>query len=176
MYSPATCIVTLRREHDIASRLGVEQALALAASHRFTLVDLSRCTFLDASVIGALLLAASAARRRDGALELIVPPGAQAVRRTLEVAGAPAVLPFHSTRTEAIASVESASRLRSHKQVGQGLRRVSARIEELQAKTEESRARRGVRVGQVTVVRAQVAPEGAPLAWPIDRSLPIGPA
>jgi catecholate siderophore receptor len=37
----------LAHEFDIASKLGVEQALALAATHRYTVVDLSRCTFMD---------------------------------------------------------------------------------------------------------------------------------
>jgi anti-anti-sigma factor len=174
VYSPATCIVTLRREHDLASRLAVEQALALAATHRYTIVDLSRCTFMDAAVMGALLRAASAARHADGALELVVPPSAANIRRLLELTSIPAILPFHSTRTEAIASVESAARLNVHRPRLQGFRRVSAKIEHLEAKTEASRARRMANIS-VTRVRARVEPETAQFAWPADRSLPIDP-
>jgi anti-anti-sigma factor len=175
VYSPATCIVTLRREHDMASKLGVEQALALAATYRYTLVDLSRCTFMDAAVMGTLLRAASAARHADGALELVVPPGAANVRRLLELTGIPAILPAHSTRAQAIASVESAARLRAHKPQPRRLRRVRARIEHLQGTTEAGRARRLAPIAGVTVIRARVQPEAAQVAWPIDRSLSIDP-
>jgi anti-anti-sigma factor len=175
VYSRATCIVTLRREHDMASRLGVEQALALAATHRYTIVDLSRCTFMDAAVMGTLLRAASAARHADGALELVVPPSAANIRRLLELTGVPVILPYHSTRVEAIASVESAARLHAYTPRAHGLRRVCARIEHLQAKTEASKARRNANISGITVVRARVEPAVAQVAWPIDRSLPIDP-
>jgi anti-anti-sigma factor len=175
VYSQATCVVTLRREHDMASRLGVEQALALAATHRYTIADLSRCTFMDAAVMGVLLRAASAARHADGALELVVPPSAGNIRRLLELTGIPAILPFHSTRIEAIASVESAARLRTHKPRSQSLRRVCARIEHLQAKTEASRARSIARMGSVTVIRARVESDNSQLARRLDRSLTIDP-
>jgi anti-anti-sigma regulatory factor len=173
IYSAATCMVTLRRDHDLASRLGVEQALALAATHRYTLVDLSYCTFLDAAVMGALLRAASVARHAEGALELIVPASSLSVRRLLELTGAPAILPFHSTRAEAIASVESAARLRAHRPRTTGLRRVRARIQRLEAQTEASRARRMAGLSNVTVLRARVESDTGSLAAPVDRSLPI---
>jgi anti-anti-sigma factor len=175
-YSANTCIVTLRREHDIASKLGVEQALALAATYRYTVVDLARCTFMDAAVMGTLLRAASAARHADGALEIVVPPSAGNIRRLLELTGIPAILPSHSTRAEAIASVEGAARLCTHKPQLHGLRRVTARIEHLQAKTEASRARRMANITRVTVVRARVESETAHRTWPADRSLPLDPA
>ena len=159
VYSPTTCIVTLRREHDIASKLGVEQALALAATHRYTVVDLSRCTFMDAAVMGTLLRAASAARHAYGALELVVPPSAGNIRRLLELTGIPEILPSHRTRAEAIGSVEAAARLCAHKPQLHGLRRVTARIEHLQAKTEASRARRMAGISRVTVIRAHVETE-----------------
>ena len=175
VYSPTTCIVTLRREHDIASKLGVEQALALAAPHRYTVVDLSRCTFMDAAVMGTLLRAASAARHAYGALELVVPPSAGNIRRLLELTGIPEILPSHRTRAEAIGSVEAAARLCAHKPQLHGLRRVTARIEHLQAKTEASRARRMAGITRVTVIRAHVETETSDVAWPADRSLPLDP-
>ena len=98
IHSSNICIVTLRGEHDAASSEAVTLALAAARHYGNILVDLGECTFVDSSLISALLLAAKRARQLGGALELVVPVEANAVRRTLEIANVQMLLPFHATR------------------------------------------------------------------------------
>jgi anti-anti-sigma factor len=155
--SPAACIVTLRGDHDLSTRAGVATALAIASGHLDVLVDLSECTFIEASVIGELLLAARRLRERDGALDLVVRSDAHALRRTLQIASVHRTLPYHTTRAAGIASVESASRLRALRHARQDLRVVSAKIDRYHAKIEISRSQRTAKGPRTTVIRAQIA-------------------
>lgn len=98
-------IVALRGEHDVNSWTDVALALATAGVQPTVLVDLSECTFMDSTVITALLVAAKQLRARDGALEVFIPAGAHAIRRTLELMNVEAILPTHETRAAAAASL-----------------------------------------------------------------------
>jgi anti-sigma B factor antagonist len=151
--SAETSIVTLHGEHDLASATQLSVALAVAAGCPSILVDLSDSDFIDSSVISAFLRAASKARQRDGALELVVPDGAIA-RRALDLAGVPPLLRFHETRAAAIAKAEARSRQRAGRS---GLRAVTAKIEDLEAKTEAERAQIAAHDAGVTVIRARLA-------------------
>ena len=109
IHSPTSCIVTLHGEHDMASREAVTMALALTRDYTRVLVDLTTCTFIDATVTNALL--AAAARPQDGrSLELIVPSGAHPVRRLLSIAGILTGLRLHPTRAHGLATVETTER------------------------------------------------------------------
>jgi anti-anti-sigma regulatory factor len=154
--SPTACILTLHGEHDLASRPGLTVALAVARGYVHVLVDLTHCTFGDASLVSTLLVASKRLRARDGALELVVPPSAYPVRRVLELAGAHTRLPIHETRAEGIASMSSAETLRAHPRRGR-LRLVSARIDHLHSKTEAARHTHDAKARGFTVVRAEIA-------------------
>jgi anti-sigma B factor antagonist len=143
IHSAAACIVTLRGEHDVDSRETVTLALAAARDYTNILVDLSGCTFIDSSVITTLLEAAKRARQGDGALELVVPTEANAVRRTLEIANVQGMLPFNETAAEGLASM-AAGVLLAPERAHLGL--LNVHVQDV-AKT---------RAG-VTVVRARVA-------------------
>jgi anti-anti-sigma factor len=116
IHSLPACIVTLHGEHDIASIETVSLALVAARRYPLVLVDLSRCAFLDASLINTLLAASKRARHRGGTLELVVPVEPNAVRRTLELANVQANLPFHATRATALGSL--AAKRRPHREPG----------------------------------------------------------
>jgi anti-sigma B factor antagonist len=107
IHSPTASVVTLRGEHDLSSRPDLALALADAGEHRNVLVDLSESTFIDSSIISALLLASKRLQERDGALELVIPPAARAMRRVMEVTGVQEVLPSHETREAGLASIDS---------------------------------------------------------------------
>lgn len=96
--SPTIFTVTLTGEHDVLSREALSLALTVGRVYRYVLVDLSACTFLDSTMINALLAAAKGHAEQDGALELVVPSDANPVRRTLEIANVQMTLPFHATR------------------------------------------------------------------------------
>jgi anti-anti-sigma factor len=110
IHSPGICSVALSGEHDAAASEAVTLALAAARGYHGVLVDLTHCTFIDSTLITALLVGARRARERGGALELVLPEGGGAVRRTLEVANVQMLLPFHASRPAAIAALKARGR------------------------------------------------------------------
>jgi anti-anti-sigma factor len=98
-------IVTLRGEHDGSRRQALDAALAGAQPQLNVLVDLSECTAVDSSVIAALVATAGELQERGGALALIIPPKAVSVQRVAKLAGLADLLPIHTTRSAAIASI-----------------------------------------------------------------------
>jgi anti-anti-sigma factor len=105
--APGVSIVALRGEHDVNSWTDVALALAPAGDSPAVLVDLSECTFMDSTVITALLVASKQLGLRAGALEVVIAPGENAIRRTLQLMGVGALLPIHETRAAGIASLEA---------------------------------------------------------------------
>jgi anti-sigma B factor antagonist len=161
IHAPTTCIVTLRGEHDASSSEAVSMALTLARSYANVLVDLGGCQFVDSSVINALLLASKRAHEHGGAVALVVPTAATAVRRTLEIANVQMVMPFHATRAEAIESIAGL--------LGESPRSAPLTIPEAGAQAEFVRRRTRAR-SDVTVLRARVtdAPATAHLGPQLD--------
>jgi anti-anti-sigma factor len=158
--SDETSIVTLHGEHDLASAGQLTVALTVAARCPSIVVDVSDSAFIDSSVISAFLRAAGKARQREGILELVV-PGNGAARRALDLAGVEPLLAYHGTRKAALASARAHAKLRND---ASGLRAITVKIEDLEAKTESERAQRGAHAAGVTVIRARVAhraPDGA---------------
>jgi anti-sigma B factor antagonist len=147
IHSPATCIVTLRGEHDASTSEAVTMALTLARGYANVLVDLAGCRFVDSSLINALLLASKRAREHGGVVALVVPTGATAVRRIFEIANVQMVMPFHATRAEGIESIESFG--------GQRRRSAPLIIPEAGDQAEFVRRRTRART-DVTVLRARV--------------------
>ena len=65
-HSPEVAVVTMRGEHDLSTASQVARALERAAVHSDVLVDLSRCGFIDSTVIAALVKTALAAHEQGG--------------------------------------------------------------------------------------------------------------
>ena len=151
LHSDTAAIVTLHGEHDMESGTEVAVGLASAGERQNVLVDLSDSTFIDSSVIGALLRAAKQARGRDGVLAIVIPPDVRAVRRALEVSGVEALLTLHATRAEGLSALDDRAR-----KARQGLQRVNAEIEQIQARTASGQAWPSVTDTGVTVMRAHV--------------------
>jgi anti-anti-sigma factor len=103
-HSPLVAIVTLRGEHDLHSWSGVTVALANASQRPGVVVDLSECTFLDSTMLTALLVAAKQLRTRDGALAVVTAHGTE-VRRLFEVMNVDTLVEVHETRAAAIAGL-----------------------------------------------------------------------
>lgn len=165
IHSQTTCIVTLRGEHDASSREAITLALAAARSYGNVLVDLSSCTFVDSSVITALLAAGKRARQIGGTLELVAPSQPNGVRRTLEIANVQMFLPFHATREDGIAMVERRAAPRP------GAARADLRAVGTHEAHDASPApRRPARPGTM-VIRAQVVPDGVDLTAPPPSAL-----
>jgi anti-anti-sigma factor len=104
---PGVAIVTLRGEHDLSTRQRLTEALAAASARPNVLVNLSECTFIDSSIVHALLMAGTSLRARDGRLELVIPPKARVVRRVAELTPLASTLPIHETRSAAVAGLRT---------------------------------------------------------------------
>lgn len=94
---PGIAIVGLFGEHDLSGKQRLRDALARASVRLNVLVDLSACTFIDSSVIGALFAARSQLAEQGGRLELVIPPEATAVRRVADLTILGTLLTIHET-------------------------------------------------------------------------------
>jgi anti-anti-sigma factor len=102
-------VVKVSGEHDLSSNQRLTDALALAGRVCDVVVDLSECTFMEATVVTALQLAHRNQRTRGLRLELFVPPGATAVSRVVDLTDLARLLPIHATRCAALAPAQSDS-------------------------------------------------------------------
>jgi anti-anti-sigma factor len=93
-----TAIITLRGDHDLSTQPGVHEALSRATGQARVLVDLSECTFADSSLINALFVAKSEIEKRDGRIEVVIPPEATAVRQLVELTRLAEFFPIHARR------------------------------------------------------------------------------
>jgi anti-sigma B factor antagonist len=153
IYSEAASIVALRGEHDLHSAPDVAAALAVAAESPNILVDLTGSTFIDSSVIGAILRADAAARSRHADLGVVV-GAAAAVARALELAGVASILRVHDSRELWIAGVESGDERRQPLH----LWTVSAKIKHLDAQTAARRTEAKAANAGFAVIRRPVDP------------------
>jgi anti-anti-sigma factor len=109
VYCHTTAIVVLGGEHDLSSAPELARVLAEAADRRDLLVDLSACTFMDSSIISALLHASGRLHKRGSLFTLVIPPGRHdALRNLFELMDIQKLLPTHATRAAAIEYLERA--------------------------------------------------------------------
>jgi anti-sigma B factor antagonist len=101
-------VVVLNGEHDLGTVPHVKEALAGAASDgKAILIDLCSATFVDSSILGALLEARRTAVDNDRGFAVACSGEAEPVRRVLEVTGLADELPVHPTREAALAALDA---------------------------------------------------------------------
>jgi anti-anti-sigma factor len=100
-------VVVLYGEHDHYSRMRLEDELAQAAAERrAVIIDLRRTTFLDSSIVGALLEAEREADGRGAGFAVVMDDSSGPhVRRMFEVTHLASHFPLFATREGAIAHV-----------------------------------------------------------------------
>ena len=100
-------VLAVSGEHDLSTVPDLRRQLdELIASGRATVIDLSPATFVDSSVLGAIL----DARRRAGEAGVAfavaqAENGAEAVTRVLDITGLREELPVHPDRDAAVSAV-----------------------------------------------------------------------
>jgi anti-sigma B factor antagonist len=103
--------LTLHGDHDVSTQPTLREQLGLVADAGGPIVvDLSRATFLDSTVIGALALAAS-----DGQAAVpltLVAPTNYVGTRMVELVGIGSRIPVYLTRRQALAAHTRAPELR----------------------------------------------------------------
>jgi anti-anti-sigma factor len=84
--TPSVAVVALLGGHDLHDCESLETALARAGIlARNVIVDLTRCTFIDSTLVGALLRAQSVTACDGGRFALALPANPNAVTRTAEL-------------------------------------------------------------------------------------------
>ena len=100
-------VVVLTGEHDLGTVPRVREALVSAAADgKSVIVDLSSATFVDSSILGALLEARRAAHDSDRGFAVACSGEAEPVRRVLEVTGLAEELPVHPNREAAVTALD----------------------------------------------------------------------
>ena len=107
--APGLAIVSLRGEHDLATRRALSETLAKAGEGRDLLVDLGDCTFLDSTVLGVLLAFSLERETTDARLGLVVPAEAEIVFRITRVSGLSAFIPIYASREAGVAELRASA-------------------------------------------------------------------
>ena len=94
-----SAIVGLSGECDLTTRDALADALRRASDQPGTvvLVDLSECSFIDSTVIGAIALSHKALAEQGRRLELVIPPDGRTVRRIVELSGLAPFFTIHES-------------------------------------------------------------------------------
>jgi anti-anti-sigma factor len=103
--SDALAIVTLQGEHDIATAPDVRRALRRAGVGVHVVIDLSRCVFVDSTVITVFLAAHAELVAAGARLALVVPPVARGVSRVVGLTHLDLVMPVYPSREVASAAL-----------------------------------------------------------------------
>jgi anti-anti-sigma factor len=104
-HAPGLAVVNMRGEHDITTHRALLEALEEAAAQSNVLVDLSECTFIDSTVIAALIATAQALQARQEQLVLVIPPEQRQPTRVAALTNLGEILPCHTTLRAALAGL-----------------------------------------------------------------------
>jgi anti-sigma B factor antagonist len=96
-------VVTISGEHDLSTTPKLRRELdGLLEEGIATVVDLSPATFIDSSILGAILDIRRRAAEAEIGFAVARSSGSEAVDRVLEVTGLRNELPVHARREEAV--------------------------------------------------------------------------
>jgi anti-sigma B factor antagonist len=95
-------IVALEGEHDLGTLPLVRDAFEAVGQDNALIIDLSPATFVDSSILGAVLDARRLAGEADRGFAVACDGSAEPVRRVLEVTGLAEELPVHPNREAAL--------------------------------------------------------------------------
>jgi anti-sigma B factor antagonist len=102
-------VVALTGEHDLGTLPQVRDAFEAVGDDQALIIDLSSATFVDSSILGAVLDARRLASEAGRGFAVACDGAAEPVRRVLEVTGLADELPVHPTRGAALAALAVAS-------------------------------------------------------------------
>jgi anti-sigma B factor antagonist len=118
-HAPGLAVVSMRGEHDLSTAPELTYALEQAAAHSNVVVDLSECSFIDSTVIKALIKTALDVQARSEQLVLVIPSEQRAVARIAQMTHLAELVPIHTTRSDALATIQpSSSRGPEHHSTG----------------------------------------------------------
>lgn len=106
-HAPGLAVVSLLGEHDLSTAHELTQALERAAVQSTVVVDLSTCSFIDSTVINALVATARGAQAHGEQLVVVIPAEQSQVARVAQLTHLAEFFPIHPTRGAALASIRS---------------------------------------------------------------------
>jgi anti-anti-sigma factor len=115
---PAVAVVKVRGEHDVSTKPQLEAALDAASAQPHILIDLSECSFMDSSVVTAVMQASERLAEKRVRLGLLIPPEAALARRVSNLTKLETIVPIHESRGAALADLwngEHATRVRDRR-------------------------------------------------------------
>lgn len=90
-----TVVVTLVGDHDLSTRQQLLEALAGVHGKKVVLIDLERCTFVDSTIIAAIIGACRPEPPSRPRISVVLPPDTSYVYRALSVIGVRDLVPVH---------------------------------------------------------------------------------
>jgi len=103
MLASDTMLVRLSGEHDASTKTRLADAFVAVRNQANVIVDLTRCSFIDSSIVTTMRRAHAALTRDQGRLVVVLPAEPNAVTRTAELVHFAELLPTY-TSLEAVAS------------------------------------------------------------------------
>jgi anti-sigma B factor antagonist len=100
-------VVSLRGEHDLSTDAELGRTLTQALGHARVMVDLTRCEFLDSTIIKTLLAGHRRQLASGGRFELVIPPEARSVDRLARLIRLEELMPVHRSRQDGIAGIQA---------------------------------------------------------------------
>jgi anti-anti-sigma factor len=94
---PGSVIVTLTGDHDLSTKQQVLKALAGVGASAKLIIDLTRCTFVDSTIINAILGASRITSPSRHTVSLVLPDDTSYVYRALSVIGMQGLVPIHQS-------------------------------------------------------------------------------
>lgn len=103
-------VVELRGDHDLSTAAGIrDQLTELVEAGQSVVVELGLVSFMDSTVLGALLGGLRRARERDQDFALVIAADTEpAVRRVFELTGLFRAFPVYASREEALQAARDA--------------------------------------------------------------------
>jgi anti-anti-sigma factor len=100
-------ILTLQGEHDLSTALGIRDEIErVFDAGSAVVVDLTAVTFMDSSVLNAILYGSERAQEHEEhRFAVVLPPGPSAARRVIELTGVDRMLAIHPDRGSAVAAI-----------------------------------------------------------------------
>jgi anti-anti-sigma factor len=88
-----TVVVTLTGDHDLSTKPQLLEALAGVRGKKVVVIDLARCTFVDSTIIAAILGACRSSPASQSNVSVVLPPDTSYVYRALAVIGLRDLMP-----------------------------------------------------------------------------------
>jgi anti-anti-sigma factor len=110
---PGGAVIALKGDHDLSTKPQLVGALRRLRRGAWTAIvlDLRQCTFVDSTIIGAILAAPRQGESRAPKVSVVLPEDTSYVYRALTVVGLTSLVPAHASIEAALAASGDAAPL-----------------------------------------------------------------